>query len=100
MPLRVGAAPPQMPKPPALSTGTALQVASGSSTTSPLIRVMGAVGVLVIPAVAAIANDVAVPMFTPVTAAAQLPVAGPAVNLQVTDFASSWSGGVARSLTP
>src|ERR1039458_4610762 len=60
-PLMVGGMPAQRPNPPALSTVTALQVWSGVNTTSPLIWVIGAVMVLVTPAVAAMANGFASP---------------------------------------
>ena len=58
-PLIDGAEPPQRPKP-GLSAnviGTPLHVAVGFNTTFPSIIVLGAVGVLVIPAVAAIPYD-------------------------------------------
>jgi hypothetical protein len=68
VPLIVGVEPllPQRPKPPAASTATALHVAPaiGSSTTFPLIVVIGRVVVLVTPAVAAIPNGAANPRFT------------------------------------
>jgi hypothetical protein len=56
--------PPQAPKSPRPPTVTALHVAVGSSTTFPLIRVVGAVLVSVTPAVAAIPNVEADPRFT------------------------------------
>ena len=55
VPLMTGGEPPQRPKPPTLSTPTALQVAVGFRTTLPLMRVIGTVRVLVTPSVAAIA---------------------------------------------
>jgi hypothetical protein len=64
VPLIFGGEPPQRPKPPAASTTTVLQVVVGSSTTFPLIVVLGSVGVLVTPAVAAIPNGAANPRFT------------------------------------
>src|SRR3569832_2312777 len=66
----VGAEPPQVPKPPTLSTATALHVAVGLSTTFPLMCVIGTERVLVTPVVAAMANGASAPRIPGAGAAA------------------------------
>src|SRR3979411_623583 len=68
VPLIVGGEPPQRPKPPAPSSATALHVAPGSRITLPLMCVRGAVGVLVVPVVAAIPKAAAAPRLGPAPA--------------------------------
>ena len=86
VPLIVGGEPPQSPNPPGI-TVTPLHWSRGFSTTLPFIRVAGAVGVLVTPAVAAIPYEAARPRITDdgvtggITCAATMSVAGLEVML-------------------